>query len=405
MLENKRKDFGIANKAVAAKKKAKENADEELAAVKAIAAEIKEQETVVNELKTAVDTLVRSMGNLVPDSVPIAEEEDGNRVERTWGEPRQEDGLLNHVDMMYRLGWTDLPAGAMVAGGRGFFLREEAVLLNMALINYGLAFLTARTYTPLQTPFFMEKDIMAECAQLDEFDEALYKVSGEGNEKYLIATSEQPISAMHRGKQYEANELPFKYAGFSTCFRKEAGSHGRDQAGIFRIHQFEKIEQFVVTVPDDDESWKAHEEMIKTSEEFYQSLGLPFQVINIASGSINNAAAKKLDLEAWFPASKAFRELVSCSNCTDYQSRRLDARMRKKDGDTGPRFVHMLNSTLIATERAMCCLVETYQTPEGVNIPEVLQPFMGGIKFVPFRRPTEADEAAAKKAKIGSKKK
>ena len=181
----------------------------------------------------------------------------------------------------------------------------------------------------------MRKDVMQEVAQLSQFDEELYKVTGKGSEnsddktvdeKYLIATAEQPIAAFHRDEWIDEKTLPIKYAGLSSCFRQEVGSHGRDTRGIFRVHQFEKIEQFVITSPHDDASWKALDEMIGNAEEFCQLLGIPYRVVCICSGALNNAAAKKLDLEAWFPGSGAFRELVSCSNCLDYQARRLRVR-------------------------------------------------------------------------------
>ena len=248
---------------------------------------------------------------------------------------------------------------------------------------------------------------MSECAQLEDFDEQLYKVSGEGEEKYLIATSEQTLCSMMRHRWVDPKTCPMRYAGYSTCFRKEVGSHGRDTLGIFRVHQFEKVEQFCVTgavvillfysvltrrppppVPDDDASWKMMLEMLKNSEEFYQSLGLPYRVVNIVSGALNNAAAKKYDLEAWFPSSKTWRELVSCSNCTDYQARRLEVRCGapKKGPENKKSYVHMLNSTLTATERTLCCVLENYQTPDGLRVPDVLVPYMGGITHVPFMR-------------------
>jgi len=225
---------------------------------------------------------------------------------------------------------------------------------------------------------------MARVAALAEFGEALYKVEGETDdldddkEKYLIATSEQPLCALNMKQTIAAKDLPVKYVGYSTCFRKEAGSHGKDMWGIFRVHQFEKIEQFVICDPD--KSWEMHEEMIKISEEFYQTLELPYRIVNIVSGSLNNAAAKKYDLEAWFPALGAYRELVSCSNCTDYQARRLEIKYGgSKNPDGSTKFVHMLNSTLTATERSLCCILENYQTEKGIRIPKVLQPF-----FAPF---------------------
>ena len=178
----------------------------------------------------------------------------------------------------------------------------------------------------------------------------------------------------------DKKNLPIKHAGFSTCFRKEAGSSGKDTLGIFRVHQFEKIEQFCITTNENNESWKLMEEMIKTSEEFYQSLGIEYRIINIVSGALNNAAAKKYDLEAWFPVSKCFKELVSCSNCTDYQSRNIECLIGQVDGegyDKVKNYSHMLNATLCAVTRTMCCICETHQTEKGVKIPDVLVSFVG----------------------------
>jgi len=227
---------------------------------------------------------------------------------------------------------------------------------------------------------------MHETCQLDDFKDNLYQVEGTEDKDplYLIATSEQPISAMHRGEWIEPQDLPYRYAGVSSCFRKEAGSHGKDLWGIFRIHQFEKVEQFAFCAPD--KSWEELEKMITISEKFYQALNLPYQVIKIVSGALNDAAAHKYDLEAWFPGYNAYRELVSCSNCTDYQSRAMNIRYAIKNlekGQTTP-FVHMLNGTLTATERTMCCIMENYQTPEGVRVPDALKPYMGGIEFLKY---------------------
>jgi len=261
------------------------------------------------------------------------------------------------------------------------------VLLNQALISYGISFLMENKYVPIQPPFFMNKAIMAETAQLEEFDEALYKVTGVKDEedKYLIATSEQPISAFHRQEWLKPEDLPLRYAGISSCFRKEAGAYGKDSWGIFRIHQFEKIEQFCITSPE--KSWEMHEEMINLSQKFYQSLGFAYRVVNIVSGELNNAAAKKYDLEAWFPTLGVFRELVSASNCTDYQARAMETRFGYKTaGQKEKKYVHMLNATLCATERTICCLLENFQTETGIKVPEPLVKYVGK-DFLPFVKP------------------
>lgn len=277
------------------------------------------------------NSALREVGNHLNDTVPVSNDEEENKVERTFGDCSQKK-KYSHVDLIHMIDGMDGERGAAVSGGRGYFLTGPAVFLEHALIQYALRKLHNKGYKPLYTPFFMRKDAMQEVAQLAQFDEELYKVIGKGSEKgdekeleekYLIATSEQPIAAFHRNEWIPEASLPIKYAGISTCFRQEVGSHGRDTRGIFRVHQFEKVEQFCLTSPHDNKSWEMFDEMISNAEEFYQDLGIPYRVVNIVSGALNHAAAKKLDLEAWFPGSSAFRELVSCSNCLDYQARRL----------------------------------------------------------------------------------
>ncbi|KAG6767162.1 hypothetical protein POTOM_028344 [Populus tomentosa] len=225
------------------------------------------------------------------------------------------------------------------------------------------------------------------------------QVTGEGDDKYLIATAKQPLRAYHQDDWIH----PSQYAGCSSCFRKEAGAHGRDTLGIFRVHQFEKVEQFCITSPNGNDSWDMHGEMIKNSEEFYQELNIPYQVVAIVSGALNDAAAKKYDLEGWFPASNAYRELVSCSNCTDYQSRRLEIRygQKKSDEQVKKQYCHSLNSSLTATERTICCILENYQKGDGVGIPEPLRKHMSGKEFLPFQN-NPSIEGKGKKLKASS---
>ncbi|XP_049920004.1 serine--tRNA ligase, cytoplasmic [Epinephelus moara] len=354
---------------------------------------------------------LREIGNLLHPSVPISNDEDAdNKVERTWGDCSTQK-KYSHVDLVVMIDGFDGERGAIVAGSRGYFLKGPLVFLEQALINYALRILHSKNYTMLYTPFFMRKEVMQEVAQLSQFDEELYKVIGKSSEKsddsaidekYLIATSEQPIAAFLREEWLKPEDLPIRYAGFSTCFRQEVGSHGRDTRGIFRVHQFEKIEQFVYASPHDGKSWEMFDEMIGTAEEFYQSLGIPYRIVNIVSGALNHAASKKLDLEAWFPGSGAFRELVSCSNCTDYQARRLRIRygQTKKMMDKA-EFVHMLNATMCATTRVMCAILENYQTEEGIVIPEKLRDFMppGLTEIIKFVKPAPIDQEMSKKAK------
>jgi len=354
------------------------------------------------------------VGNILHESCVISNDEDENGIERIVGDC-QIRKKYSHVDLLVMIDGVDYERGAAVAGGRGYFLKGPGVLLQQALVSYATQKLVTKGYIPLYTPFFMRKEAMQEVAQLSQFDEELYKVVGKGSEKeddtsveekYLIATSEQPIAAYHRDEWLDPKTLPIKYCGVSTCFRQEVGSHGRDTTGIFRVHQFEKIEQFVICSPHDDESWKMMESMCSTAEEFYQELEIPYRIVNIVSGALNNAAAKKLDLEAWFPGSGAFRELCSCSNCTDYQARRLLVRygqVRKMNEKA--EMCHMLNATMCASTRTICCILENNQTEEGIQIPKILRPFMPNqLDFIKFVKPAPIDEEPKKKGKGKGKK-
>ncbi|XP_035776126.1 serine--tRNA ligase, cytoplasmic-like [Anopheles albimanus] len=375
-----------------------------------------ENEQRMREAESSRNAALREVGNHLHESVPISNDEDENRVERTYGdcEKRQR---YSHVDLIVMIDGMNGDKGAVVSGGRGYFLTGPAVFLEQALIQHALHSLFAKDYIPLYTPFFMRKEVMQEVAQLSQFDEELYKVVGKSSgeegatdEKYLIATSEQPIAAYHRDEWIAESALPIKYAGLSTCFRQEVGSHGRDTRGIFRVHQFEKVEQFVLTSPHDNKSWEMMDEMIGNAETFCQSLGIPYRVVNIVSGALNHAAAKKLDLEAWFAGSGAFRELVSCSNCLDYQARRLLVRYgQTKKMNASVDYVHMLNATMCATTRVICAILETHQTETGINVPEVLQKYMPEKyrQEIPFVKPAPIDveQAAAEAKKAASSKK
>ncbi|XP_038892840.1 serine--tRNA ligase isoform X2 [Benincasa hispida] len=399
-LENLRKEFNKINKQIAQLRIAGEDASEKIKDTEENKKLSAEKDVEAKDVLKKLNSKLEIIGNLVHDSVPVSNDEANNVVIRSWGEKLVKPKLKNHVDLVELLEIADTKKGSEIAGGRGYYLKGVGVRLNQALINYGLDFLEQRGYTALQTPFFMRKDIMAKCAQLAQFDEELYKVTGEGDDKYLIATAEQPLCSYHLEDWIHPSQLPLRYAGYSSCFRKEAGSHGRDTLGIFRVHQFEKVEQFCITSPNGNDSWDMHEEMIKNSEDFYKTLNIPYQVVAIVSGALNDAAAKKYDLEAWFPASQTYRELVSCSNCTDYQSRRLEIRYgQKKSNEQTKQYVHLLNSTLTATERTLCCILENYQKEDGVEVPEVLQPYLGGKTFLPFKAKPTASDAKGKKSK------
>eukprot|EP00427_Karlodinium_veneficum_P021675 CAMPEP_0169098236 /NCGR_PEP_ID=MMETSP1015-20121227/19935_1 /TAXON_ID=342587 /ORGANISM="Karlodinium micrum, Strain CCMP2283" /LENGTH=705 /DNA_ID=CAMNT_0009159075 /DNA_START=26 /DNA_END=2143 /DNA_ORIENTATION=- len=408
--EQKQKEANQVQNEIKARKTASKGKDEceDLVKQKSkLEDEQKDLQKVADDLKTKRDVKLGGIGNLLHKSVPVFEDEKDNERVSIWGKPRTftakygTNGFRPHFELLELMGAVNYDSGVDIAGNRAYFLTGPGVLLNQALINFGIAFLSARGYTPVQPPFFMNKDLMGKTAELADYDDVLYKIVEDKErpelDKYLIATSEQPISAYHRAQAIDAAKFPLRYAGTSSCFRREAGSSGRDIRGIFRVHQFEKIEQFVLTHPD--ESWKEHESMIRMAEEFYQCLGLPYHVVAIISKEINNAAAKKYDLEAWFPGDKEgagqYRELVSCSNCTDYQARCMETKCGVNKGDP---YCHMLNSTLCATERAMCCLVENYQEETGVRVPRALVPFMHGLEFIEFVKTQTAEEMKGGKA-------
>ncbi|MHA1792731.1 MAG: serine--tRNA ligase [Promethearchaeota archaeon] len=318
------------------------------------------------------------VGNILHDSVPIGETEESNEIVFTWGKPRDFSFKPKiHVDLVELVDGVELKKAQEIAGSRMYYLKNDLVLLNFALLQFGINFLISKGFSPMWTPFFINHDTIKKAAELADFEEQLYKIQGE--DLYLIATSEQTLAALHKDEIIDKDTLPLKYCGISSCFRREAGAHGRDTLGIFRIHQFEKIEQFIYTSPE--HSWEMHEHLIDNAKEIYKQLGLHFRVVNIASGEMNDNAAKKYDLEAWFPGSGTYRELVSCSNCTDYQARKLNIRYGKQGGDKD--IIHTLNSTAIATERTICCILENYQREDGtVEVPKVLQPYMNNKKTI-----------------------
>lgn len=346
------------------------------------------------EIKKAIENLERKeieylverekyryiVGNLLHKSVPIGETEESNEILRTVGKPIKFDfEPRSHVDLITLIDGADTKKASEVIGSRFYYLKGDLVMLNFALLRFALDKLIEKAYIPLWTPFFIKHEVIKAAAELADFEEQLYKIQDE--DLFMIATSEQTIAAYHYDEIIDPERLPIKYAGVSTCFRREAGSHGKDTLGIFRVHQFEKVEQYILCSPE--ESWKYHEELIHNAEEIYDDLKIPYRITNIASGELNDNAAKKYDLEAWFPASKSYRELVSCSNCLDYQARKLKIRMGKVGTSEEKQIVHTLNSTAIATERTICCILENYQNEDfSISIPKVLQKYMNGKKVI-----------------------
>lgn len=317
---------------------------------------------------------IKRIGNIIHPSVPISSDEKDNEIICLVGDFVEKKYF--HGDLLEKIDGIDCVAGSRVAGNRGYFLKGPCVYLAQALQQLSLRILDENNYVALQTPYFMNANMMADVAQLSQYDEELYKVINNDNDiKYLIATSEQPITLLHSNETISLKKLPIKYSGLSTCFRKEAGRQGKDMSGIFRVHQFEKIEQFIICSSENNESWNHLEDMLKTSRNLLDILKIPYRVVNIVSGDLNLAAAKKYDIEGWLPGSKSFRELVSCSNCTDYHSRNLRIKHTVKNGKN-TSYVHMLNATMCAVTRMLCVICENYQTDNGIIVPDALQPFM-----------------------------
>ena len=341
---------------------------------------IKELEAIVDQCKAQVETILLNLPNIVHESVPFGKDDNDNQELKKWGElPKFKFKPLDHIDIGEKHHLIDLESAARVAGARFYYLEEDLVQLNYALIQYGLDFIKKKHYRLYQPPYFLHKNIIAGAVALSDFEDTIYKVESE--DLYLLPTAEHALLALHNDGIIELDQLPLRYAGVSPCFRKEAGAHGRDTKGIFRIHQFEKVEQFIFSTPED--SWKLHEELLGNAEEFWQSLRIPYRVVNVCTGDLGTVAAKKYDVEAWLPGQGRYREVVSCSNCTSYQAVRSKVRYREKTS-APTKYVHTLNSTLVATERAIVAILENKQRADGtVEIPGVLQHYMGGQTSIP----------------------
>ncbi|MEN3051074.1 MAG: serine--tRNA ligase [Candidatus Methanosuratincola petrocarbonis] len=334
---------------------------------------IKALESEMEARRKRMDEILMRLPNIMDDSVPYGKDDTENVVIRSWGKPREMPfSPKDHIDLAMQLDLVDLERAAKVAGARFYYLKNDLVRLNYALIRYGLDFLVSRGFTPYQPPYMMKRKVLEGAVSLSDFEDTIYKVEGE--DLYLIATAEHALLGLHSDEILDGKSLPLRYCGVSPCFRKEAGAHGRDTKGIFRVHQFEKVEQFIFSRPED--SAKEHELLIRNAEEFFQSLGIPYRVVNVCSGDLGTVAAKKYDLEAWLPGQGKYREEVSCSNCTSYQAVRANIRYRDRPNEP-TKYVHTLNSTLVATERTLVAILENYQNSDGsVDIPDVLVPYM-----------------------------
>jgi len=369
---------------IAMAKKKDKDASREISKARKIDLETTAMEKQVAESETKVHDILMRLPNLLHETVPAGKDENDNVQIRTWGKiSKFSFPVKGHMDLGLDLDIIDTERAGKIAGARFFYLKKEAVLLDKALISFAFDELIKKGYAPIEPPYMMRRKPYEGVVALSDFEDVLYKVENE--DLYLVATSEHPIAAMCMDEVLKAADLPLRFAGISAAFRKEAGAHGKDTRGIFRTHQFNKVEQFVFCKPED--SWKIHEELIRNEEELVQKLGLPYRVVNVCTGDIGTVAAKKYDIEAWMPAQNAYRELGSCSNCTDYQTRRLNIKYREKEGEAPKGLVHTLNSTGLATGRTIVAILENYQQEDGsVVVPEVLRKYMGGIKKIVAER-------------------
>ena len=384
------------SKEISTRKKRKEDASMKIYEMGKIGTEIKrlEEESKINDelfLK-----YIRSLPNFFHETVPLGKDENNNKITREYngrlkllkkpieGIEKSEGELMihkelsgilhmnNHIDLANGLGLIDLERAGKISGSRFYFLKNEMVKLSMALSNFAIDYLIKEGYTVVQPPFMIRRDAMEGAVILSDFEETIYKIENE--DLYLIGTSEHPLASMHMNEILDGKNLPIRYGGISTCFRKEAGAHGKDMKGLFRVHQFEKVEQFVFCKPED--SWKEHERLLRVTEKFYEILEIPFRTIILCSGDLGKVSAKTYDIEAWFPAQNSYREICSCSNCTDYQARSLRIRYRNNPNDE-TSLVHTLNSTLVAIQRTLVAILENYQTSKGtIIVPEALKKYM-----------------------------
>jgi seryl-tRNA synthetase len=369
---------------IAALKKTGKDTSSKVEKAKTLDSEITSMEKEVARAEEKTRDYLMRLPNLLHETVPVGKDENDNVQIRSWGViPKFNFAVKNHIDLGLNLDIIDIERAGKVTGSRFFYLKREGVLLDMALMSFALEEITKKGYLPVEPPYLMRREPYEGVTALSDFEDVLYKIENE--DLYLIATSEHPMAAMFMNEVLKEEDLPLKLAGISACFRKEAGAHGKDTRGIFRTHQFNKIEQFVFCKPE--ESWKLHEELIHNAEELVQKLGLPYRVVNVCTGDIGTVAAKKYDIEVWMPAQNAYREIISCSNCTDYQARRLGIRYREKEGAPPKGFLHTLNSTAIATGRTIVAILENFQQEDGtVVVPKVLRNYMGNIEKIKLKR-------------------
>ena len=367
-------------KDINAAKKAGEDPKPLFIEAKELPAKIKENDDKMAEAVDQMKYYLMRLPNILHESVPFGKDDTENVVVKTVGKPREFGfELKNHGELAAENGWADFERATKISGSGFYFLKGNLAMLDLALQRFALDTIIAKGYTPVIPPYMINRKSYEEVTDLADFEKVMYKI--EDDDAYLIATAEHPMAAMYQDEIFEEKDLPLKMVGVSPCFRREIGAHGLDSRGLFRVHQFTKIEQFIYCMPED--SWKYHEELLANAEEIFMKLELPYHVVNICTGDIGTVAAKKYDIEAWMPRDNEYREVVSCSNCTAYQACRLNIRVRDAHDFESKQWLHTLNSTAVATSRALRCILENYQLEDGrVEVPKVLQPYMNGLEYL-----------------------
>ena len=379
--QNLRHRKNTLSQTIAKKKKNQEIVNKELDEMKNVGELMHSLEGEKNRVEKRYSELIYSIPNILNESVPTGNSEKDNIVIRMHDDYIKSGLKIDHVNLANSLGLIDMERAAKISGARFYFLKNELVKMNQALINYALDFLAEHGYQLIQPPFMLRIDAIKGSIIMDDFKDVIYKIENE--DLFLIGTSEHAMASMHMDEILDSRKLPLRYASISPCFRKEAGAHGKDMKGIFRVHQFEKVEQFVIS--DSLNSFDEHEKMLNITERFYQNLEIPFRVVLLCSADTGKVSSKTYDIEAWMPGQNQYREIGSCSNCIDFQSRRLSIRHREKVTEE-TRLVHTLNSTLVATERTMVAILENYQTNNRtIIVPNVLRKYMGDIQEIKIK--------------------
>jgi seryl-tRNA synthetase len=358
-------------------KKQGKDISQKIKEAKEIPKKVSEISARVSELKVEIDNYVLRIPNILHSSVPVGKDESGNKTVRKWGTIKKlSEEHKSHGQLIEKLGLADFDNAARVSGKGFYYLLGDLAMMELALQKFAIDYLVKKGFILSQVPLMLRKKPYEGVTDLADFKTMMYKIEQE--DLYLIATSEHAIAARHMNRIFNEQELPLKYVGVSPCFRKEIGSHGVDEKGLFRVHQFNKVEQFIFSKPED--SWKIFEQLIKNSEDLFKKLKLPYRIVNICTGDIGIVASKKYDLEVYMPREKGYKEAVSCSNCTSFQSERLNIKYHEGKEKI---FVHTLNSTAIATSRTLRAIIENYQQKDGsIKVPVVLVPYMGGKKFI-----------------------